>query len=90
MIKELDKNTLKKLYLKEQKSTPEIARMFGCTARTIQLRCRKYKIKLKPKGGKLEHINKTVLQKLYMKELKSVREMSEILSCPPLCHKEEV
>ena len=83
MIKGLDKNTLERLYIKEHKATSEIAKTFGCTARAIQLRCRKYKIKLRPKGGKLEHINKPILQKLYIEERKSVREISEILSCSP-------
>jgi DNA-binding CsgD family transcriptional regulator len=81
MIKGLDKNILERLYVKEHKSTPEIAKMFGCTHRTVQLRCRKSGIKLRPKGAKLEHINKPILHKLYIEENKSVREISEILSC---------
>lgn len=81
MIKGLDKRILEKLYVKEHKSTPEIAKMFGCTHRTIQLRCRKSGITLRPKGAKLKHINKPILQKLYSEENKSVREISVILSC---------
>lgn len=83
MMKRLDRDTLEKLYVKEQKSTSEIAKQFGCTPRTIQLKCRKFGIKLRPKGGKLEYINKSILQKLYVEENKSLREISKILSCSP-------
>ena len=79
--KAFDKETLERLYLKERKSTPEIAKMYGCTHRTVQLRCRKFGIRLRPRGRKIEHLNKAVLQKLYVAEGKSVSEISRIVSC---------
>ena len=52
--------------------------LLGCRE---QLRCRKLGIKLRPKGGKIEYLNKAVLQKLYVTEGKPVSEISRILSC---------
>lgn len=83
-IKGLNKKTLAKLYIKEQKSTTQIAKMFGCTHRTIQIRCRKYGIKLRPKGLRVKEIDKSILKKLYIEEGKSLIKIAEMFSCSPM------
>ena len=45
MKKELNKETLKRLYIKEGKSLTKIAEMFSCSPPTIRSRCREYGIK---------------------------------------------
>jgi DNA-binding CsgD family transcriptional regulator len=79
----LDKRTLYRLYIKEQKSTPVIARMYECTHRTVIMRCREHGIKLRPRGKKIEGLNKSVLQRLHMRDDKSVGEIAERFSCHP-------
>ena len=80
----LNKKTLKKLYVKEGKSTYAIAKMFCCSPMTVLLRCKKYMIKTRPRGGRIKKIKKSVLQKLYVKEGKSIKKVAELLSCSPL------
>jgi transposase len=81
MIEGLKRESLERLYIIEQKSTPEIAKIYGCSPRTIQDRCRKYGIKLSPRGRTNKWLNKSFLQKLYVKEGKTIREIAKILSC---------
>jgi len=81
MIEELNKETLKRLYLKEGKSLLTIAKMFGCSFFKVRYRCVKYGIKLRPRSGRKIIIKKSVLQKLYVKEGKPSNELEEILSC---------
>ena len=83
MIEGIDKEILERLYVKEKKSTIEIARIFGCTHKTIMMRCRKYGIKLRPKGGGFEWLDKKVLQKYYVNEGKSTLKIAKLLSCSP-------
>jgi transposase len=64
MIKALDRNTLKRLYLKEKRSLHEIARMFGCSYFCVHYRSMKYGIKLRPKtADMLSCSNATVLKR---------------------------
>lgn len=79
----LNKEVLYKLYVKEQKSTNEIAKMFSCTPTTVQNKCRKYKIKLRPRTKEIKGLNKPTLQKLYVQEGKSMKEIAEMFSCSP-------
>jgi transposase len=79
--KGLNKETLKKLYIKEEKTTVEIAKMFASSPNTIQNKCREYGIKLRPGGTIIKGLNKSVLQKLYVNESKSIKEIAEMLSC---------
>ncbi len=66
-IKGLNKKVLEKLYVKERKSTLKIAKMFGCTHKTVQMRCKEYGIKLRPRMRVIKGLNKSTLQRLYAK-----------------------
>ena len=82
MIKDLDKKTLKRLYLKEKRSIREIAQMSRCSPTQVRYRCIKYGIKLRPNTWNRKiNIKKSVLMRLYVKENKSIAEVAEILSC---------
>jgi len=82
MVKELDKETLKRLYLKEKRSTADIAQMLGCSSTKVRYRCIKYGIKLRPKTcNRKINIEKSVLMRLCVKENISIKEVAEILSC---------
>jgi len=82
MIKDLDKAMLKRLYLKEKRSTREIAQMSGCSPTKVRYRCIKYGIELRPNTWHRKiNIKKSVLMGLYVKENKSLKEVAEILSC---------
>lgn len=82
MFKELNKKVLKELYSKEGKSTYAIAKIFGCSHSTIQYKCRKYGINLRPsQKGKLKGLNKETLYKLYITEQKSIHKIAKILGC---------
>jgi len=83
MIEELSEEILKRLYVTEQRSTTEIAKIFRCSSRTIRIRCKKYGIKLRPKGRRIKELDKSVLQKLYVKEGKQTKKIAEIFSCSP-------
>ncbi len=83
----LNKETLKRLYLKEGKSLATIAKMFGCSVTKVRYRCIKYGIKRRPSAKKII-IKKSVLQKLYVIEGKPLNEIEERLSCyQPTIHK---
>jgi DNA-binding CsgD family transcriptional regulator len=84
MVKELDKETLKRLYLKEKRSTYDIAQMSGCSSTKVRYRCIKYGIKLRPKTRRRTlHLDKSILKRLYVEEGKSLKEVAETLSCSP-------
>ncbi len=81
----LKKVLLQKLYVKDGKSTREIAKSLGCSPETVRLRCKEYRIKLRLTGGWSRTIafDKAVLQRLYVKEGKSLVDVAELLSCSP-------
>ena len=79
----LNKEIIKRLYITEKNSTAKIAKMFGCTHITVCMRCRKYGIKLRPKSGTIEGLNKSVLQRLYIRDGKSLDEIANMFSCHP-------
>jgi len=77
----LDKVTLERLYLKEDKSTHEIARALGCSSETVANRCRTYGIKLKRQGRKRKEVDKETLKRLYVSEGRNLKEITQILGC---------
>jgi len=79
MIEVLNKETLKRLYIKEGKSTYTIAKIFSCSPSTVLNRCREHRISLRPKV--IKGLNRAVLHKLYVKEGKTIREVAKILGC---------
>ena len=82
MIKELDKRTLTRLYVKEKFSLRAIAKMYGRSYFCIRYRCIKYGIKARPREwGRKIRLDKSLLQRLYVKERKSANEIAEMLSC---------
>ena len=82
MAKELDKETLKRLYLKEKRSTREIAQMSGCSPTKVRYRCIKYGIKLRANTWNRKiNLKKSLLMRLYVHENKSLKKVAEILSC---------
>ncbi|KPJ56039.1 MAG: hypothetical protein AMJ42_05835 [Deltaproteobacteria bacterium DG_8] len=83
MIEGLNKETLKRLYIKEQKTTIEIAKMFGCSPFAILYRCKRNRIKLRPRGWRIKELDKSVLRRLYVKEGKSSKIIAEMFSCSP-------
>ncbi len=84
MKKELDKETLTRLYIKEKRSLRAIAKMYGLSPTTVRYRSIKYGIKLRENIGlKRVALKKSVLKKLYVKEGRSSKEVAEMLSCSP-------
>jgi transcriptional regulator of aromatic amino acid metabolism len=79
--KKFDKEILEKLYLKEKKTTREIAQMLDCSYNTVNYWCRKYGIKLRSQTCRRVHFDKSTLERLYSKEEKTQIEAAEILSC---------
>ena len=84
MKKELDKETLTRLYIKEKRSLRAIAKMYGLSPSTVHYRSIKYGIKLRENVGlKRIALKKSVLKKLCVKEGRSSKEVAEMLSCSP-------
>ena len=81
MLNEITKEMLEDLYIKENKSTHAIARIFRCSSETIANRCREYGIKLKGQGKRGKKINKSELKRLYVSEGKTLKEITKILGC---------
>ena len=81
MKKRFNKETLERLYLKEKKTTREIAKMFSCSYNTVNYWCRKYGIKLRSQTCLRVHLDKSTLERLYVKERKTQTEVAGILSC---------
>ena len=79
--RELDKETLSRLYLKEKWSLRAIAKMYDVSYFCVQYRCKQYGIRTRPKTSKRIHIDKAILQRLCSKEGKSSKEIAELLSC---------
>lgn len=81
MLEELNKEMLKRLYIKEQRALRDIAQMYGCSSTLVRYRCVKYKIKLRPKAKRSIKLKRSVLQRLCVKEGKSSKKIAEMLSC---------
>ena len=82
MVKELNKEVIERLYIKEGKSTYAIAKIFGCSHSTIQYQCRKYGIRLRPsQKGKLKGLSVERIKGLYITEQKSIHKIGGILGC---------
>ena len=79
--RELDKETLSRLYLKEKLSLRAIAKMYDVSYFCVQYRCKQYGVRTRPKTSKRIHIDKAILQSLCIKEEKSLKEIAELLSC---------
>jgi len=84
MIEGLNKETLKRLYVKEGKSTHTVAKILGYSQSTIQYQCKKYGIKLRPsQKGKLKGLKKATVKNLYLNEQKSIHRIAKMLNCSP-------
>jgi transposase len=81
MLKRLGRETLKRLYITERKPLRDIAKMYGCSPTLVRYRCIKYGIKLRPKNQKRTKISAPVLQKLYVEQSKSVKEIAALFDC---------
>ena len=85
MKKELDKEALTRLYIKEKRSLRAIGKMYGLVCSTVRYRSIKHGIKLRPQpGSRRIDLNKSVLKKLCVKEGRPSKEVAEMLSCSPL------
>ena len=84
MIEGLNKETLKRLYITEQKSLNEIAEIFGRSFTFVRHKCINYRIKLRPNNYKMIKFKKSVLLRLYVQEDKPPREIAQIFSCTPV------
>jgi transposase len=84
MKEELNKETLKRLYVVEQKSLREIAKMFGRSYAFVHHRCKKYRMELRLQGRRVVGLNKSVLQRLCVREGKSAKKIAEMFSCSPI------
>ncbi len=82
-VKGLEKSILQKLYVEEKKSTTEIARMYECSCKTVQMRCREYGIKSRSKSRAIKQLNKSALQRLYVREGKSLEKIARMFSLHP-------
>jgi DNA-binding CsgD family transcriptional regulator len=78
---EIDKPTLHRLYIEEEKTVTEVASIFNCSTPTILRKARQYDIKLRPRGGKKVDIDESTLRRLYVKEGKSVAEIAKAFNC---------
>jgi transposase-like protein len=84
MTNAISKKLLQKLYVKEGKSTYTIANLLGYSHSTIQYRCKKYGIKLRPsQKGKLKGIHRGTIYKLYVSDKKSIHKIARLLNCSP-------
>jgi transposase len=77
----ITKEMLDDLYIKKNISTHKIARMLGCSSETIANRCREFGIVLKGQGKRKKKIDKEILVRLYVREGKTLTEITEILGC---------
>ena len=75
----IEKSILQKLYVKEGKSSMEVAEILSCSYTTVLNRCKEYGISIK--AQRFEKITKEVLQNLYVKEGRTIREVAKILGC---------
>jgi transposase len=80
-LKGLNKATVKKLYLNEQKSINKIAKMLDCSPSSILYQCKRYGIKLRPRMKVIKGLNKSTLQRLYVKEDKSINMIAVKFKC---------
>jgi transposase len=76
---DLNKSVLKRLCVKEGKSSKEVAEILSCSYGTVLKRCKEYGIPLR--GQRIEGLTKTLLRKLYVKEGKTTREIGKFLGC---------
>lgn len=84
MTKDLDKKTLTRLYVREQKTLYGIAKIFGCSTGKVYSRCKKYGINLRlSRASQLKGLNKEVLKKLYITERKPTTQIAKMFSCSP-------
>jgi transposase len=81
ILENLNKKTLKRLYITEKNTLDEISKMFDCSRNTIRNRCREYGIKLRPRGKEIVKLKKSVLLRLYVREGKSMNEIAAMFSC---------
>jgi transposase len=75
----ITKEMLVDLYINKNISTHKIARLLGCSSETIANRCREYGIVLKRQGKRKKKIDKESLVRLYVKEGKTIAEITKIL-----------
>lgn len=77
---DIPEKDLRELYLEKEMSSNKIADKFGCSKSTILKRLKKYNIPRRKKGPKRrDDITKEILEKLYIKEELSTREIAEKL-----------
>ncbi len=82
-LKGLKKATVKKLYLNEQKSIYIIAKMLNCSTSSIFYHCKRYGIKIRHRTKVIKGLNKSTLQRLYVKEGKSINKIAVKFKCSP-------
>jgi len=82
-VKGLNKAQLQKLYVNEGKSIHEIAKIIGCSHETVRKRCMQHGIKLRPIGNRIMGVDKSAIERLYVKEGKSLSKIAEMFSCSP-------
>ncbi len=78
---DLNKSVFIRLYVKEGKTTREIAKTLGCSFETVRVRCKEFGIPLRKPGNKILNINELALGRLYLREDKSMPEIAKILDC---------
>ena len=81
MTKELDKKTFTQLYINEGMSLRKIADMYGRSYMFAHHRKTKYGIPKRNTGTKKIEIDETTLWELYVKEEKSVSEITKVFDC---------
>ena len=84
--KEIPKEELERLYVHEQKSTKEVAKIYGVTDELIRNRLHKYNIEIRGSKnrlgkykGALKNVSKEMLYKMYIEENKTVQEIADFL-----------
>lgn len=84
----ISKKELKKSYLEQKMSSPEIAKIYHCSPCTIRDLLRKYKIRVRTKSEAIQllyniNISKKELKKLYLEKKMSSPEIAEKFNCSP-------
>lgn len=80
-VRGLDEEKIQKFYVNEGKSLKEVANIIGCSHETVRKRCKQYGVKLRPIGSKIKGINKSLLDKLFVQEGKSLSTIAEMFYC---------
>lgn len=80
-LKEITRAEIQKLYVAEGKSMREVAKELGCSCETVRNRCKQFGISVRSSRGRKIDIPKSSLQRLYLKEGKTLSYIAKEFGC---------